>query len=74
MYKLHKVSALLKDKGITTYRLSKDIDISMAHAYRIMNNKCLDVKVSTLLKLSRYLEVPAALLLEDEHLGKSISK
>lgn len=68
MYRLHKVSALLKDKGITAYRLSKDIDISMAHAYRIMNNECKDIKVSTLLKLSKYLEVPASLLLDDEYI------
>lgn len=55
---LNKISYLLDDKGISIRQLSKDLDLSYSHAYKIVNRKDLSkVQAGTLVSIANYLEV-----------------
>lgn len=57
-YTYNNIGMMARYKGVTAYDLSKNTGISMSHAYRILGSETEDIKISTLIKISEFLNVP----------------
>ena len=53
-----KIKELMDEKGISVFRMLKDTQITRSTIYALMNGKS-DVKVSTALKIAKYLGTTA---------------
>lgn len=59
---------ILKEKGITAYKISKDLNINESLIYQILRGDVKNPRVLTLKKIADYLEVTVdELIKEDKH-------